>query len=222
MKRALLDIIRRFSFVYKHRVLTLTVLLTLGTGISFAQNYERLSDIEAETFANALIVNSNDYQTIKNVRRYWVQESQRLKQMKQLEFVLTGSNEAVLKVTIPARLLFAQNDSTLLPSADNILRPFLRMVKGNESVATLVIGGYHDNNGSAAYLKTLSGGRARQVHRWFAHQGVGPAEVRSFGFGNQVPRTDNATIAQREKNRRITLYFVPTKKMLRAAKKGNL
>lgn len=206
------------------KILTLFVLtLLLGTvsESAFAQNYERLSDVEAETFGDAAMVNG-DYQAMKNVRRYWVQQAQQFKSMKQLEFAITGSNEGILKVTMPARLLFAQNDSTLLTSAEGVLRPLLRLVKGSDAMASMIIAGYTDNNGSPEYLYMISGGRARQVHRWFARQGVGPADLRSFGLANRVPRNENANIAQREKNRRISIFFVPNKKMLRAARKGNL
>lgn len=204
-----------------HKILVLMVALCCCV-MGEAQNFERMSDIEAEQYGDLAITHTDDYQTIKNIRRYWVQEAQRLKSMRQLEFQLTGSNETVLKVTIPARLLFAQNDSSMLQSADGVLRPLLRLVKGSESVATMIIAGYSDNNGKEAYLETLSGGRARQVHRWFARQGVGPSDIHSFGFGNRVPRNANASIAQREKNRRISLYFVPNKRMIKAAKKGTL
>lgn len=187
-----------------------------------AQNFERLSDIEAEQFGDFAIVNSNDYQTVKNLRQYWMQEMQRLKQIKQLQFSLTGSNEAILKVTIPARILFGQNDSVMTSNADNILRPFVRLVCGKEALATLIVAGYSDNNGSEKYLNMISGSRARQIHRWFARQGIGPNDARSFGFGNQVPRNENSSMAQRERNRRISLYLVPNKKMIKAAKKGTL
>lgn len=186
-----------------------------------AQNYERMPEAEADTYGDFAQVNG-DYQTMKAMRSYWVKEVQRLKSMKQLEFALTGNNEGVLKVTIPARVLFAQNDTIMLSSADAFLRPFLRLVKGNDAVSTVIVAGYSDNNGSDRYVNTLSGGRARQVHRWFARQGVGPADLHSFGFGNKVPRNANETIAQREKNRRISLYFVPTKKALRWAKRGTI
>lgn len=188
---------------------------------SYAQNYERLSDIEADQYGDYAQV-SADYQTTKAVRAYWVKEVQRLKSMKQLEFSLTGGNECVLKVTVPARVLFAQNDSILLSSADGYLRPLLRLVKGPDAVASMIIAGYSDNNGSDNYIRAISGGRARQVHRWFARQGVGPASIHSYGFGNKVPRNNNETMGQREKNRRVSIYLVPNKKMLKAAKRGNL
>lgn len=186
-----------------------------------AQNYERMSEIEQEHYGDFAMVNG-DYQTMKNVRRYWVQQAQRLKFLKQIEFNLTGSNESILKVTIPARLLFAQNDSTMLLAADAYLRPMLRLVNGNDAVATMIIASYSDNNGSDKYLQFISGSRARQVYRWYARQGVGPNVMHCYGWGNKVPRNANANIQQREKNRRITIYFVPNRKMLRMAKRGQL
>lgn len=186
-----------------------------------AQNYERLSVIEQELYGDYAMVNG-DYQTMKAVRQYWVQQAQRLRSIKQYEFALTGSNEGILKVTIPARVLFAQNDSTMLASADVYLRPLLRFVKSSEPVATLIVAGYSDNNGSERYLNMISGSRARQVYRWFARQGVGPTEMHCYGLANRVPRNLNATIQQREKNRRISIYLVPNRRMLRWAKKGQL
>lgn len=188
---------------------------------SKAQNYERLSSTEQELYGDYAMVNG-DYQTMKNVRQYWVQHAQRLRYMKQFEFALTGSNESILKVTISHRALFAQNDSTMLISADAVLRPLLRFVKGSEGVATIIIASYSDNNGSERYLELISGSRARQVYRWFARQGVGPNEMHCFGLANKVPRNENANIQQRERNRRISIFLVPNRKMLRWAKRGQL
>lgn len=205
-------------------ILRLFVLLILFSGAPVAlqaQGFERMSDIEADVYADKVFV-SGDYETMKNVRRFWQKEVQRLHSMRQLEFVLTGSNDAVLKVTIPARALFNQNDTTLVSSAEGLLRPFLRLVRGDDAVASIVIASFTDNNGSESYLSKLSTGRSSALHRWFAKQGVGPADIRSFGFGNRVPRNQNANIRERERNRRVSLYFVPNKKMLKNAKKGEL
>lgn len=204
--------------------LRLFVLLILFSGAPVAlqaQGFERMSDVEADVYADKVFV-SGDYETMKNVRRFWQKEVQRLHSMRQLEFVLTGSNDAVLKVTIPARALFNQNDTTLVSSAEGLLRPFLRLVRGDDAVASIVIASFTDNNGSESYLSKLSTGRSSALHRWFAKQGVGPADIRSFGFGNRVPRNQNANIRERERNRRVSLYFVPNKKMLKNAKKGEL
>lgn len=186
-----------------------------------AQNFERMSEVESEVYGAMAFV-SGDYETMKAVRRYWVSEAQRLKSNRQLEFTLTGGNECVLKVTIPARLLFAQGDTVFIGSAENQLRPLLSLAKGPTAVATMIVAAYTDNNGSDNYLNRLSTSRANTVHRWFAKQGVGPADIHSFGFGNKVPRNQNANIRERERNRRVSIYLVPNKRMLRDAKKGKL
>lgn len=196
------------------------VMFCLGMNAK-AQNFERMSDLESELYGENAYV-SGDYETMKNVRKYWQQEVQRLKSMRQMEFNLTGSNDAVLKVSIPSRMLFNQNDTTLTTSAEGSLRPFLRLLRGDQATATLIIAVSTDNNGSDRYLQKLSTSRANAIHRWFARQGVGPADLHSFGLGNRVPHNENSNIKERERNRRVYFYFVPNKKLLKNAKKGNI
>ena len=191
------------------------------SGKIFAQNFERMPELESELYGEKAFV-TGDYETMKTVRRFWQNEAQRLKSNRQLEFALTGGNEAILKVTIPARLLYAQSDTVFISSAENQLRPLLRLLKGPEAVASVIVAAYTDNNGSDNYLNKLSTSRANVVHRWLAKQGVAPTDIHSYGFGNKVPRNQNANIRERERNRRISLYLVPNKSMLRDAKKGKL
>lgn len=202
-------------------VLALCYVLYLSVMQSKAQNFERMADLEADTYGEIAYV-SGDYETMKAVRRFWVNETQKLKSNRQLEFTLTGSNEALLRVTIPARLLFGQGDTVLVNSAENQLRPFLRLLKGPDAVATVIVAAYTDNNGSENFLNKHSTSRAAAVHRWLAKQGVGPMFIHSFGFGNKVPRNQNANIRDRERNRRVNLYLIPNKALLRDAKKGKL
>lgn len=189
--------------------------------MSSAQTYERLSDAEEEMFGSYLHVMS-DYESTRQIRRYWVQEAQRLRSQRNLDFRITGSGESVMKVTMPSRLLFAPNDSVLINSVDAQLRPLMRLVRGENAVAQLVVVCHTDNNGSEGYLQRLSTGRANVLHRWMAKQGVGPGDVRSFGMAGHCPRNKNNNIREREQNRRVCFYFVPNKNMLRQAKKGKL
>ena len=53
-------------------------------------------------------------------------------------------------------------------------------------------------------------------------QGVNPNNVQYFGLGNKIYKTNNDNVKNRELNRRVTIYFVPNKKMLKMAKKGQL
>lgn len=221
MKRVLVNISSRLSRILSVLALMAALHITSSSFCAQAQNFERMPDIESELYGEMAFVNG-DYETMKAVRRFWQTEAQRLKSNRQLEFALTGSNEAVLKVTIPARLLFAQSDTAFISSAENNLRPLLRLIKGPTAVASVIVAAYTDNNGSDNYLNRLSTSRANSVHRWLARQGVAPTDIHSFGFGNKVPRNKNANIRERERNRRVSLYLVPNKSMLRDAKKGKL
>jgi len=197
------------------------VLAFVSLHFTQAQNYERMSEVESDQYGDFAHVTA-DYQTTKTIRSYWAQEVLRLKTVRQYEFALTGNNECVLRVTIPSRYLFTANDSTLLPNADASLRPLLRWIKNPNDLANVIVAAHTDNNGSERYLQNLSGGRARAIHRWLANQGVGPANIRSFGFANKVSRNNNENIGQRERNRRVTIYFIPNKKMVKSAGKNKL
>lgn len=211
----------RLSHVLSVFLLATMLHLSSSASVANAQNFERMPEIESDLYGEMAFV-SGDYESMKAIRRFWVNEAQRLKSMRQLEFTLTGSNEAILKVTIPARLLYAQGDTTFLASAETYLRPLLRLIKGPEAVATIIIASHTDNNGSDAYLSRLSKSRAAVMHRWMAKQGVGPTDIHSFGWGNKVPRNENKNIRERERNRRVSIYLVPNKQMLKQAKKGKL
>lgn len=198
-------------------ILVLTLCALTGAG---AQTYERLTEAEQNLFGKEVYV-SGDYETMKAVHRYWTQESIRLKN-RNYEFAQLGVNDGVLKVTVPSRLLFQQDDSLLTVQADGVLRPFLRLVRGDEALARVVVECHSDNNGSEKYLSHMTSGRARAIATWLRKQGVQPQQISSYGIGNKVSRTDNASMAARERNRRVTLYFVPNKRMLKMAKKGKL
>jgi outer membrane protein OmpA-like peptidoglycan-associated protein len=69
--------------------------------------------------------------------------------------------------------------------------------------------GHTDSTGSDAYNQTLSENRARTVANYLQMQGVGPARIRSQGYGETMPVADNATEEGRRKNRRVEIKIVP-------------
>ena len=188
--------------------------------LAFGQRLERLSEQEEALFGKRVYV-ADDYDAMKAIRCYWIQESIRL-QSHNYEFAHCGNNEAVLKVTIPSRLLFQQGDSVLSATADGFLRPFLRLLRGNEAMATVVVACHSDNNGSERYLKRITTNRANAIGRWLQKQGVDARGIGCYGVGNDVPRTDNSSLAKREQNRRVTLYLVPNRHMMKLAKRKKL
>lgn len=164
---------------------------------------------------------STEYEEMTAIKRYWYQESLKLKNRK-YKFALTGSNDCVLKVTIPVSELFFENDSLLSANADAMLRPFLKHLRGQQAIAQVIVSTFSDNTGSEKYLKTMTEGRSRNIVKWMRQQGVMPAMAWSYGLGSTEPVANNHTLRGRRDNRRVVLYLIPTKKMVTLAKKGKL
>jgi len=162
-----------------------------------------------------------DYESMTAIKRFWYEESLKQKNRK-YDFALTGSNDCLLRISIPASELFAENDTLLSNSADGVLRPFLKHIRGTEAIAHVIVATYSDNNGSDRFLKSVTEARSRNIAAWMQQQGVLPASIRSYGYGNRQPLNGNSNIRERRQNRRVTLYLVPNKNMLRIAKKGKL
>lgn len=218
---------RKLWYKIKYALVTLVGwVLTAGlwmmcAGMSLAQSIVPLSDVESATFGEYAFINA-DYETMRNIRRYWVQQTNQLKHNKDIDYKLTGSNDGVLKITMPASLLFHPGDSTMLNKADSYLRPLVKLIQPKESIVKVVIACYSDNNGNDAYLKKLTRGRASELHRWFARQGLGPGDLRSYGMANSVPLNKNNSMEERRANRRVSIFLIPGKRMIRLAKKDKL
>lgn len=185
-----------------------------------AQNYERMSEYEQNLYGASAHVNG-DYETMKNIRAYWVRECNKLKN-RNCEFVLCGVAEAVLKVTIPARVLFMPDEATLSPQADAVLSPLLQFVAKDKAIASCIVACHADNNGSERYLSDFTNQRAKAISSWLLKQNVEPTNISYYGLSNKIAKTANENVKNRELNRRVTIYFVPNKKMLKLAKKGQL
>ncbi len=188
-----------------------------------AQNVERMPDYEQELYGASAHVTA-DYETTRNLRRYWEQEVLRLKNSGRggYEFSLVGNNESVLKVTIPSDFIFVAGDSALSATSDNYLFPLVRLLRGENAVASVIISCYSDNNGSERYLKRITTSRASTIGRWMKKQGVDGTQISCYGLAQNSPRTDNSTMRKREQNRRVSLYLVPNKHLLKMAKKGKV
>lgn len=203
----------------KRALISACISLGLVCG-AYAQKFEHLTPYE-ESVIGATINATGTYDALRNVHRYWVQESMRLKNPN-YDFSLCGNNDAVLKVTIPSRVIFQQGDTLFSAQAEGLLHPFLRYLREDNAVATVVVVCYSDNNGSDRYLTFMTQSRADAIGRWLQKKGVNTGDITIVGMGNNVPRTDNSNIAMREANRRVSLYLVPNKRMLKQARKGTL
>lgn len=201
------------------RVWVNLLLLCLSVSL-FGQSYERLYDYEMNTYGKKLHV-SGSFEAMKQVRGYWTKEFSRLKGYDQYEMCLCGNGESVLKITMPVNVLFQSNDSILSIQSIGLLRPLLRLLR-DESKASLVVACYSDNNGSTRYLEKITLVRAQAICDWMQGQGVPSRITHAFGMGNHVPLNENSNMAERQANRRVTFYLVPSKQMMKQAKRKKL
>ncbi|MDO4496854.1 MAG: OmpA family protein [Bacteroidales bacterium] len=205
-------------------------LFLLGVGIfafsmgggtnACAQEFERMSAIEEKLYGEKAFV-ATDYDVMVSIKRFWYKESLRLRNRK-YKFVLTGSNDCVLKVTMPASEVFSDNDTVLVASADAALRPFLKYLRGSDAIASVIVATYSDNNGSEHYLESMTEARSRNIETWMLQQGVAKANILAYGHGNKISLNGNETIKKRRQNRRVSLYLIPNKNMIKLAKKDKL
>lgn len=129
-------------------------------------------------------------------------------------------NNEVLVVTVPAERLFADNDTSLLPSATSVLMPFERLLR-TPGFYKLLLVMHSDNTGSAKYLVQLTRSRVNSVYNWFDANGSVDFVV-PYALGGTEPVNDNNSMTNRRRNRRLEIYIVPCDVMLKQAKNGSV
>lgn len=99
-------------------------------------------------------------------------------------------------------VLFDLNKAELKPAAQNNIRQLAEFLRENPSRKVL-IEGFTDSTGSAAYNLQLSELRAQSVKRALVREGVDFNRISTIGFGKEYPVADNNTPASRSMNRRV-------------------
>jgi len=138
------------------------------------------------------------------------------KQIKQLKEQTAGSgvdvtpvdNGQAILVNLPEGVTFDVGSYSLKPEFRATLDKVADSLKQYPD-SLIDVYGHTDSTGSDAYNQTLSENRARTVANYLQMQGVNPARIRSQGYGETMPVTDNATEEGRRKNRRVEIKIVP-------------
>ena len=99
-------------------------------------------------------------------------------------------------------VLFDLNKAELKPSAQNNIRLLADFLRENPTRKVL-IEGFTDSTGTAAYNLQLSDLRAQSVKRALVKEGIDFGRISTLGFGKEYPVADNATPASRSMNRRV-------------------
>lgn len=99
-------------------------------------------------------------------------------------------------------VLFDLNKADLKPAASRNIRQLADFLRENPTRKVL-IEGFTDSTGAAAYNVQLSERRAESVKRALVQEGVDFGRISTVGFGKEFPVADNATPASRSMNRRV-------------------
>lgn len=104
---------------------------------------------------------------------------------------------------------FDFNKATLQESSFNEIEKLVSFLNKNRSVKILLVG-YTDSIGSAAFNKELSTQRAKAIYKELVKRGISDKRLSYIGAGFEKPVADNTTEAGRQLNRRVE--FVIKKK----------
>jgi outer membrane protein OmpA-like peptidoglycan-associated protein len=111
-----------------------------------------------------------------------------------------------LLVRFASDILFAPNSARLGPVAQGSLQE-VATVLSNYSKTAVVVQGFTDSTGAAAYNQDLSERRARSVSAALVDYGVAPMRLAASGYGETLPVASNSSERGRQLNRRVTLLL---------------
>ena len=115
------------------------------------------------------------------------------------------------KVTLAADVLFDFDKSVLKPEGKAKLDDLAGKVKGINLEVVIAIG-HTDSIGSDAYNQKLSVRRAASGKGYLVSKGVEPNRIYTEGKGEKQPVASNKTKEGRQKNRRVEIEVIGTKK----------
>lgn len=109
-----------------------------------------------------------------------------------------------LVITLSGSVLFASDESTLLPAAQDRLNKVAKALLVTKE-RKLTIEGYTDSQGTSSYNMVLSQKRADVVRRYLISQGYPSHLIRAQGIGEESPVSNNNTAEGRANNRRVEI-----------------
>ena len=106
------------------------------------------------------------------------------------------------------RLLFATNESTLIPDQKAAIGRIAGVLVGVD-IRSARVEGHTDSTGSASYNEALSVRRAEAVTDALVAGGMKREAMRTEGMGARVPVESNSSATGRRENRRVVIIVSP-------------
>ncbi|MFO0734499.1 MAG: OmpA family protein [Labilithrix sp.] len=114
-------------------------------------------------------------------------------------------------ITLSGAVLFASNESTLLPAAMIKLNEVAdALTKGNPD-SNMTVEGHTDSQGQRQYNMDLSKKRADAVRDQLVSRGVAQDRIKAVGIGPDRPIASNNSAEGRANNRRVEIIVEPPK-----------
>ncbi len=117
-----------------------------------------------------------------------------------------------LVITLSGSVLFASNESTLLPAATDRLNQVADALLVTKE-RKLTIEGFTDSQGSSSYNMVLSQKRADVVRTYLISRGYPGDLIQAQGIGEESPIANNNTAEGRANNRRVEIVVDHTTKL---------
>ncbi len=120
--------------------------------------------------------------------------------------------ERGLVITLSGSVLFASNQSVLLPAAQDRLNKVADALLATKD-RKLTVEGYTDSQGTSSYNLTLSQQRADVVRSYLISRGYPSELIQAQGIGEESPVANNNTAEGRANNRRVEIVVNHTSKL---------
>ncbi len=168
-----------------------------------------LSSTRAQLASDQSAMAAKDQQLTEEQRARRDAERRLHAAMASLEKIAAVKEEARgLVITLNGSVLFATNQSTLLPIAQDRLQEVSRALQDNPR-RNVLVEGYTDSTGSARANEDLSRRRAESVRAYLISQGMPADRIRAVGMGANRPIADNSSAEGRANNRRVEIVMEP-------------
>lgn len=115
-----------------------------------------------------------------------------------------------IRLIMPGNITF-KTDSADINAGFYATLNSVAKVLNKYSNSTVMVMGFTDNTGTAAYNQTLSQSRAAAVAAYLQGQGVKASRFEILAMGPSNPIADNSTAAGRAQNRRVEIKIIPNK-----------
>lgn len=121
-------------------------------------------------------------------------------------------------VEFSSNVLFGFDQSDLTADAQPTLDKLVDILNKYPDT-DIELQGHTDDTGTEKYNQTLSEKRARSVDNYLEKQGIATSRIKIKGFGETIPKYDNATDSGRAQNRRVEFLITANEKMINEAEK---